>query len=125
MLHFPADLLLGTRDFFNNQTRHRHPACITIRVSISRTVTDVDSNTNFSLANVATVAFYCSMSVAVVAATSDPQCCVNRHWTAALGAIEADEPSLAAFIATSQVDVTLINNAKSCVVPVFTKLAIL
>ena len=65
------------------------------------------------------------MSVAVYTTTSDPQSCVNRHWTAALGAIEGNEPSLTAFGATSQVDVALENNAKSCVVPVFSKLAIL
>ena len=75
--------------------------------------------------NIVTVAFYCSMSVAVVATGSDPQYGVNRHWTAALGAIEADEPSLTAVAATSHVYVALKNNAKSCVVLVFSKLAIL
>lgn len=65
------------------------------------------------------------MSVVVYTSTSDPQSCVNRHWTAALGAIEGDEPSLTAVAATSHVDVALKNNTKSCVVPVFSKLAIL
>ena len=124
LLHFFA-FLSGTRNFFNNQTRHRHPACITTRVSISRTVADVDSNANFSLVNVVTVAFYCSMSVVAVSTTTDPQCCVNRHWTAAFGAIKGNKPSLTAVAATTQADVALKNNAKSCVVLVFSKLAIL
>ena len=123
-LHVPA-LLLGTRDFFNNQTRRRVPACTTIRVSISSTVSNVDSHTDFPLVNVATVAFYCPGPVVVFATISDPEYGVNRQWTAALGAIEGDEPSLTAVAATSHPDVALKCNAKSCVALVFSKLTIL
>ena len=56
---------------------------------------------------------------------SDPQNCVNRQRTAALGAVESDEPSLVAATATSQIDISLEYNMKSCVVYNFSKLAIL
>ena len=38
---------------------------MTIRVSISRTVSNVDTNTNVSFVNVVTVAFYSSRSVVI------------------------------------------------------------
>ena len=60
----------------------------------------------------------------VLATASDPHHCVNRHWTAALGAIEGDEPSLTAGVAVHS-KVTLVNNTKRCVILVFSKLAIL
>ena len=55
----------------------------------------------------------------------DPQSCVNRQRTATLGAVESDEPSLAAGIAISQIDISLEYNMKSCIVFNFSKLAIL
>ena len=56
---------------------------------------------------------------------SDPQNCVNRQRTAALGAVESDEPSLAAVTATSQIDISLEYNMKSRIVFNLSKLAIL
>ena len=65
------------------------------------------------------------MSMVICVCISDPQNCVNRQRTAALGAVESDEPSLAAATATSQIDISLEYNMKSCVVYNFSKLAIL
>ena len=65
------------------------------------------------------------MSKDLYIATSDPQSGVNRQRTATLGAVESDEPSLAAGIATSQIDISLEYNMKSCIVFNFNKLAIL
>ena len=65
------------------------------------------------------------MSKVIYIATSDPQSCVNRQRTATLGAVESDEPSLAAGIAISQIDISLEYNMKSCIVFNFSKLAIL
>ena len=65
------------------------------------------------------------MSMVICVCISDPQNCVNRQRTAALGAVESDEPSLAAVTATSQIDISLEYNMKSCVVYNFSKLAIL
>ena len=45
---------------------------------------------------VVTVAFNEPGSVVVFVFISDPQHCVNRHGTIALGSIESDEPSLTA-----------------------------
>ena len=118
-------LLLGARNFFDNQTRHWHPSRVTIRVSITGTVSNVDANADIPFSDVVTVALYCSMSEVIYIASSDPQGRVNRERTATLGAVESDEPSLAAGIATSQIDVSLEYNMKSCIVFNFSKLAIL
>ena len=100
-------LLLGPRNFFDNQTRHRHPSRDTIRVSITGTVSNVYANADIPFSNVVTVALYCSVSMVIYIAISDPQSGVNRQRTATLGAVESDEPSLAAGIATSQIDISL------------------
>ena len=118
-------LLLGPRNFFDNQTRHWLPSRVTIRVSITRTVSNVDANADIPFSDVVTVALYCSMSEIIYIAISDPQSCVNRQRTATLGAVESYEPSLAAGIATSQIDISLEYNMKSCIVFNFNKLAIL
>ena len=65
------------------------------------------------------------MSEVMRVTTGDPQSCVNRQRTATLGAVESDEPSLAAATATSQIDISLEYNMKSCIVFNFNKLAIL
>ena len=75
--------------------------------------------------NVVTVAFYCSGSVVILVFISDPYGHIDGQWTAALDAIEGDEPSLTAFATASQVNVTLENNTESGVVLLFSKLAIL
>ena len=118
-------LLLGPRNFFDNQTRHWHPSRVTIGVSITGTVSNVDANADIPFSNVVTVALYCSVSMVIYIAISDPQSCVNRQRTATLGAVESDEPSLAAATATSQIDISLEYNVKSCIVFNFSKLAIL
>ena len=118
-------LLLGPRNFFDNQTRHRHPSRLTIRASITGTVSNVDANANIPFSDVVAVALYCSMSVVVRVTIGDPQSCVNRQRTATLGAIESNEPSLAAATATSQIDISLEYNMKSCIVFNLSKLAIL
>ena len=118
-------LLLGPRNFFDNQMRHWHPSRLTIRVSITGTVSNVDANTDIPFSDVVTVALYCSVSVVMRVTTGDPQSCVNRQRTATLGAVESDEPSLAAATATSQIDISLEYNMKSCIVFNLSKLAIL
>ena len=74
--------------------------------------------------NVVTVAFYCSRSV-VIFVISDPYCHVDRHRTAALGAIKGDEPSLTAAATVSQVNGALENNMETGIVLHFSKLTIL
>ena len=118
-------LLLGPRNFFDNQTRHWLPSRVTIRVSITRTVSNVDTNADIPFSDVVTVALYCSMSEVICVSISDPQGRVNRQRSATLGAVESDEPSLAAATATSQIDISLEYNMKSCIVFNFNKLAIL
>ena len=119
------NLLLGPRNFFNDQTRHWIPACVTIRVAISCTVSNVDSNSDFALVYVVTVALNEAGSVVVFVFISDPQHCVNRHGTTALGAIESDEPSLTAAATPSQIEVSLVNNTESSIILGFSKLTIL
>ena len=118
-------LLLGARNFFDNQTRHWHPSRVTIGVSITGTVSNVDANADIPFSDVVTVALYCSVSMVIYIATSDPQSGVNRQRTATLGAVESDEPSLTAGTALSQIDISLEYNMKSCIVFNFSKLAIL
>ena len=118
-------LLLGPRNFFDNQTRHWLPSRLTIRASKTGTVSNVDANANIPFSDVVAVALYCSVSVVMRVTTGDPQSCVNRQRTATLGAVESDEPSLAAAIAISQIDISLEYNMKSCIVFNFSKLAIL
>ena len=65
------------------------------------------------------------MSVVIRLTIGDPQSCVNRQRTPTLGAVESDEPSLAAVTATSQIDISLEYNMKNCIVFNFSKLAIL
>ena len=45
----------------------------------------------------------------------DPPNDINRQWTAALGAIEGDEPSLTTGVAV-EVNVALINNTESGII---------
>ena len=118
-------LLLGPRNFFDNQTRHWLPSRVTIRVSITGTVSNVDANADIPFSDVVTVALYCSMSIVIYVSISDPQSCVNGQRTATLGAIESDESSLAAVTATSQIDISLEYNMKTCIFFNFSKLAIL
>ena len=118
-------LLLGPRNFFDNQTRHWVISCIAIGVSITRTVSNVDANADIPFSNVVTVALYCSMSEVIRVTIGDPQNCVNRQRSATLGVVESDEPSLAAVTATSQKDISLEYNMKSRIVFNFSKLAIL
>ena len=118
-------LLLGLRNFFDNQTRHWLISRMAIGVSITKTVSSVDANTDIPFSNVVTVTFYCPVSDVICIAISDPQSCVNRQRTATLSAVESDEPSLAAATATSQIDISLEYNAKTCIVFNFSKLAIL
>ena len=89
------------------------------------TVSNVDANADIPFSNVVTVAFYCSVSMIIVIAITDPQNGINRQRSATLGAVESDEPSLAAVTATSQKDISLEDNMKSCIVFNFSKLAIL
>ena len=118
-------LLLGPRNFFDNQTRYWHPSRVTIRVSITGTVSNVDANADIPFSNVVTVALYCSMSEVTRVTIGNPNSCVNRQRSATLGAVESDEPSLAAATATSQIDISLEYNMKSCIVFSFNKHAIL
>ena len=74
---------------------------------------------------VVTVALNEPGSVVVFVFISDPQHCVNRQGTTALGAIESDEPSLAAVATAAQVQVTLVNSTKSSVILGFSELTIL
>ena len=116
--------LLGPWNFFDNQAGHWFPACMTVRVSISITVSNVDTNTDFSFVNVVAVAFYCSGLVIRLAAASHPPNDVNGHWTAALGAVEADEPSLAA-VAAIQIKVSLVNHTENSTIFLLVENAIL
>ena len=100
-------LLLGPRNFFDNQTRHWLISCIAIGVSITRTVSNVDANADIPFSDVVTVALYCSMSEVTRVTIGNPNSCVNRQRSATLGAVESDEPSLAAATATSQIDISL------------------
>ena len=118
-------LLLGPRNFFDDQTRDWLISCIAIGVSITRTVSNVDANANIPFSDVVTVAIYWSVSMVICVSISDPQSCVNRQRSATLGAVESDEPSLAAATATSQIDISLEYNMKNCIVFNFSKLAIL
>ena len=65
--------------------------------------------------NVVTVAFYCSRFVAVLATVCQIPNDINRKRTAALGAIEGDEPSLTTQAAV-EVKVSLINSTESGVI---------
>ena len=73
---------------------------------------------------VVTVALNESLSVVGFVLISDPQHCVNRQGTTPLGAIESDEPSLAAVVTTSHVYFSLVNNTESSVIIGFSKLTI-
>ena len=119
------NLLLGPRNFFNDQTGHWFPACVTIGVSKPGTISNVDSNSDFALVYVVTVALNEPGSVVVFVFISDPQHYVNRQGTTALGSIESDEPSLTAAATSSQIQVSLVNNTKSCVILGFSEVTIL
>ena len=119
------NLLLGPRNFFNDQTGHWIPACVTIGVSISCTISNVDSNSDFALVYVVTVALNEPGSVVVFVFISDPQHCVNRQGTTALGSIESDEPSLTAATTSSQIEVSPVNNTEGSIILGFSELTIL
>ena len=116
---------LGRRDFFNDQTGHWIPAWIAIGVSISCTISNIDSNSDFALVYFVTVALNQRGSVVVFVFISDPQHCVNRQGTTALRFVESDEPSLTAVSTPSHIDVTLVNNTKSSVILDLSELTIL
>ena len=75
--------------------------------------------------NVVAVTLYCSGSVVVLGTSPYELYRVNRQRTAALGAIEGDEPSLTAAAATSHIEVTLVNNTEGCAILGFSKQTIL
>ena len=74
---------------------------------------------------VVTVALNEPGSVVVFVLISDPQHCVNRQGTTALGSIESDEPSLTAAATSSQIEVSLVNNTEGSVILGFSELTIL
>ena len=74
---------------------------------------------------VVTVALNEPGSVVVFVFISDPQHCVNRQGTTALGSIESDEPSLAAAATPSQIEVSLVNNTDGSIILGFSELTIL
>ena len=74
---------------------------------------------------VVTVALNEPGSVVVFVFISDPQHCVNRQGTTALGSIETDEASLTAVSTPSQVDVSLVNNPEGSVILSLSELRIL
>ena len=74
---------------------------------------------------VVTVALNEPGSVVVFTSISDPQHCVNRQGTTALGSIESDEPSLTAAATPSQIEVSLVNNSEGSVILGFSELTIL
>ena len=74
---------------------------------------------------VVTVALNQPGSVVVFVFISDPQHCVNRQGTTALGSIESDEPSLTAAATPSQIEVSLVNNTEGSVILDFSELTIL
>ena len=76
---------------------------MTIGVSKPGTIPNVDSNSDFALAYVVTVALNQPGSVVVLRTMSDKLHCVNRQGTTALGSIESDEPSLAAAATAAQI----------------------
>ena len=119
------NLLLGPRNFFNDETGKWIPACLTIGIPISCTIPNVDSNSDFALVYVVTVALNEPGSVVVFVFISDPQHCVNRQGTTALGSIESDEPSLTAAATPSQIEVSLVNNTEGSIILGFSELTIL
>ena len=92
---------------------------------MSCTVSNIDSNSDFALVYVVTVALNEPGSVVVFVFISDPQHCVNRQGTTALGSIESDEPSLTAAATPSQIEVSLVNNTEGSVILGFIELTIL
>ena len=66
-----------------------------------------------ALVDVVAVAFYCAVSVVVLVTVSDEVHCINGYWSAALGAIKGDKPSLKAAATRTNVKVALINNTES------------
>ena len=74
---------------------------------------------------VVTVALNEPGSVVVFVFISDPQHCVNRQGTTALGSIESDEPSITAESTPSQIEVSLVNNTESSIILGFSELTIL
>ena len=74
---------------------------------------------------VVTVALNQPGSVVVFVFISDPQHCVNRQGTTALGSIEGDEPSLTAVATPSQIEVSLVNNTEGSIILGFSELTIL
>ena len=74
---------------------------------------------------VVTVALNEAGSVVVFVFISDPQHCVNRQRSTALGSIESDEPSLTAAATPSQIEVSLVNNTEGSVILGFIELTIL
>ena len=92
---------------------------------MSRTISNVDSYSDFALVYVVTVTLNEPRSVVVFTSISDPQHCVNRQGTTTLRSIECDEPSLAAATTPSQIQVSLVNNTEGSVILGFSELTIL
>ena len=111
----PCHPQFSRANWWHAQSFFSSVACCTIRVSKSRTVSKVDTNTDFSLVNVVTVAFYCSVPMGIMGVAWHVPSCVNGQWTAALGAMEGDEPLLTTAVAV-QMKVSLINNTESGVI---------
>ena len=65
---------------------------------------------------VVTVALDKPGSVVVFSSISDPQHCVNRQRSTALGAVKSDEPSLAAAATSCQIEVSLENNKEGSII---------
>ena len=100
----------GTSSMIKRDTEFQPVFVGVVGVSISCTDSNVDSNSDFALVYVVTVALNEPGSVVVFTSIWDPQHRVNRQGTTALGAIESDEPSLIAVVTTSQIEVSLVNN---------------
>ena len=112
---FPTSLLLRARNFFNDQTGHWIPACVAIGVSISCTISNIDSNSDFALVYVVTVALNPGLWLFSPVFPIHSTASIGRGSTA-LGAVKSDEPSLAAAATPSQMEVSLVNSTESSVI---------
>ena len=88
-------LLRRQRNFFDHQARDRHPASIAVAVTVTGTVADVDPHSYLSFVYALTVALDAAVPVVSRVSVSRPESRVDRHGTAAFGAVECNVPPLA------------------------------
>ena len=113
--------MLRRRDLFYVDPGHRIPSSVRVSVTVTSTVTDIESNFHFTLADLLAHSFNHANTVQIFDSVWRRARChindtVNGVRGGAFGSIKSEEPSLTAAVAVVDTKWAIEEHAQSCIV---------